>query len=498
MSSIKKLAGQTALYGLSSILARAINFLLVPFYLDERFGNLSPTVFGVLTEYMIYVSFLLVILSFGMETTYFRYSQNKVEEPKVFSQLLTYVFSWTSIICIGMYFGSGQLENLISKTGDASYIQLIAIILFLDIISALPFARLRNNNNAVKFVIVKMSSIFVNVGLNMLFIWYLPVVAKLEVLQVSGVSLDLSDQVYCILIANVIANSLFLFFFLKDFKLLFRHWDKAYVAPVFKYAYPIMILGLAGIINEMIDRLMLKNILSDRFYSDLGLDSVGATGVYAANYKFAVFITLAIQAYRYAAEPFFFKAEKEKDSKETFAKLMNIFTVFLLGMAVVISIFRQEIGMLILRQDIFKEGLVVVPWLLMANVCVGIYYNLSAWYKLTDKTIYGTLIGITGAVLTVVLNFILIPYIGYLGSAITTFVCYAFMMVTSYLLGQKYYPVPYQVSRILLYFSVASLLILCSTFVLEQLPLSFIYKGLACIVFGVFVYLMEFKKRLKS
>lgn len=485
---------QTALYGLSSILARAINFLLVPFYTQF----MEPTVFGVLTEYMIYISFLLVFLTFGMETTYFRYAQDKEEEPKVFSQLLTYVFSGATLVCFMIYFTSSSLEGLIAKTGNQSYIELIAIILFLDVTSALPFARLRNKNNALKFILVKVSSILLNVLLNVLFIWYLPKIMNVYSFGLLGFDFDLNDQVYSILIANVIGNSLFLIFFLKDFKQLFKYWDKKYIRPVFSYAYPIMILGLAGIVNEMIDRLMLKNILSDSFYSDLGLDSVGATGVYAANYKFAVFITLAIQAYRYAAEPFFFKAEKEKNSRELFAKLMNVFTVFLLTMAVFISVFREEIGMLILRQEIFREGLIVVPLLLLANVCVGIYYNLSAWYKLTDKTIYGTIIGIGGALITVVLNFVLIPYYGFLGCAIATLVCYATMMVWSYVLGQKHYPVPYQVNKIIMYFGVSIATILISIYGLETLAYSFLYKGVLIAIFGVLIYKMEIKKSFRA
>ena len=398
---------------------------------------MAPKVFGVMTEYMSYVAFLLVILTFGLETTYFRFAKEDKEEASIFSQLFTYMFCGAAIVCCGLFFLAPFIKPLLKESGNIAYIQLVSLILFLDVFSALPFARLRNLNKPLRFVIVKLSSIGINIGLNFLFIYLLPQYYKVTFLSFGPFYLDLNDQIYSILIANVIANSIFIVAFYKDLKTLFQHWSSAYVKPVLKYAYPVMILGLAGVINEMLDRLMLKEILPYDFYSDLGINSLGAVGIYSANYKFAIFITLAIQAYRYAAEPFFFKTEKEKDSKHIFAQLMTVFTVMLLCMAVFITLFRQEIGVLILRKEIYREGLVVVPILLLANVCVGIYYNLSAWYKLTDKTIYGTIIGVSGAVITIIMNIILIPFYGFLGSAIATLVCYGIMMVWSYLLGQN-------------------------------------------------------------
>lgn len=502
MSSIKKLAGQTALYGLSSILARAINFLLVPFYTGDIEGTtvsrLTPNDFGVLTEYMTYVAFLIVFLTFGMETTYFRFGTEKEKEKPVFSQLLTYVFVLTLVVCSAIFFGSEGLKELLKTTGNTSYIKILALILFLDVMSSLPFARLRNQNKALKFATIKFLSIVINIGLNLLLIWYLPEKKAVYNLGLDVVNLDLTDKVMSIFISNLVANSIFVAFFFKDFILLFNHYNKEYFKPVLKYSYPIMILGLAGLINEMIDRIMLKEILPQGFYDALGWDSIEAIGIYAANYKFAIFITLAIQAYRYAAEPFFFKTGKEKNSKETFAQLMNIFVALLLFAAVLISVFRIEVSHLILRSEEFRKGIYIVPILLLANVCVGIYYNLSAWYKLTDKTIYGTIIGIGGAVITVALNFVLIPMYGFLGCAIATLVCYATMMIWSYVLGQKYYPIPYQVGKITLYFALSIATILISVYGLEQLPYATIYKVLLALTFSSLIYILEFRKIIKA
>ena len=459
---------------------------------------MSAHSFGILSEYMVYIAFLIVVLTFGMETTYFRYSQDKEEEPKVFSQLLLYVLCLSFLFCIGLIAFSPQINTLLGATGNENYIKLLAGILFLDAVSALPFARLRNINSSLKFISIKVTSILLNVILNILFVWFLPIKLGMKDLVFGNLSFDLADQVSCVLWANLLANSIFLFFFAKDLSSIGKYWDKKYFKPAIKYAYPVMILGLAGLINELIDRLMLKEILPFDFYKDIHLSPVEAMGIYSANYKFAIFITLAIQAYRYAAEPFFFKTQKDKNSKETFAKLMTVFSLILLFSATFISVFRQEIGLIILRNEIFRLGIDVVPILLLANVCVGIYYNLSAWYKLTDKTIYGTLIGIFGAILTLIINYLFIPYLGFMACAYATLICYASMMLISYFLGQKYYPVPYNIKKIGFYFLSSIIVIYGSIYLIEPIPYAFVYKLMLMIGCVFFLYKFEFRKVLKS
>jgi O-antigen/teichoic acid export membrane protein len=491
VSGLKKLASQTAVYGLSSIFARAINFLLVPFYTRL----MEPDDFGILSEYMVYIAFLIVFVTFGMETTYFRYSQEKETEEKTFSNLFTFVFGLSLLVCGTVILCSPFLKDVLRSSGNILYINLLSGMLFLDAVSSLSFARLRNQGKSMNFALFKISSIFLNVLLNLLFIMILPKYFGLNKIAF----IDLNDQVGAILWANLLANSLFLLFFVKDFKLLFKNWDLSFVKKAFPYAYPIMILGLAGMVNEMIDRLMLKELLPKGFYNTIGIDNLGAIGVYSANYKFAIFITLAIQAYRYAAEPFFFKTGQEKNSKQTFSKLMTIFTAILLITTVLISLFRQEIAALILGKPEYITGLSVVPILLLANVCVGVYYNLSAWYKLTDKTIYGTIIGIGGAIVTVVANWILIPKMGYMGCAWATLICYATMMLSSYVLGQKYYPVPYQIARIFVMFLVSVSLILFSVFILESMNYGFIFRLiLALFSIAGFLFLVkgEYSRRV--
>lgn len=495
--------GQVAVYGVSSILARAINFILVPLYLsrfiDPETGEPSAARYGVLSEYMSYTAFLLVFLTFGMETSYFRFSGKELTEEHAFSHSFTKVFVLGFVGCLGLFFFAEPLSELLRESGSPLYIKVLALIIFLDVVFSVSFARLRNLNKGKKFAMIKFLAIILNVGLNLLLIVYLPDSEKgvFPTYDLGFFILDTSDQVLMVLLSNLISNSIFLFFFFPDLKYLFRYFSKEYFGTILKYAYPIMILGLAGIVNEMLDRILLKEVLPQGFFKE-GWDALTAIGIYSANYKFAIFITLAIQAYRYAAEPFFFKKAEEKNSKDTFVQLMNVFTVLLLFAFVSISVFKVEIGELILRREIYKQGLYVVPILLFANVCVGVYYNLSAWYKLTDKTIYGTYIGIGGALLTIVLNLMLIPELGFLGSAIATLIVYFLMMLVSYLLGQKHYPVSYDVVRIVLYSVLAIGLVAFSHFCLEEFPYAWVLKSVVVILFLAVIYFNDARKWLRT
>jgi len=471
-----------------------INFFLVPLYL-EKFQDASR--YGVLTEYMSYTAFLLVFLTFGMETSYFRFAGKELEEPKAFSQLFTNVFVLGFLGCGVIFLLSGPISVFLQESGNIFYVKVLALIIFLDVVFSVSFARLRYLNKGGYFATVKLITILLNVGLNLLFIVYLPNVYGYSKLDWGLFSVDLSDQVFLVLLANLIANSVFVLFFFKDLSFLFKNYDWSVFKKVFNYSYPVMILGLAGIVNELIDRLMLKDLIPVGFYGN-GTSNLSAIGVYAANYKFAIFITLAIQAYRYAAEPFFFKKADDRDSKATFALLMDVFVVLLLLAALSISVFKEEVGEVLLRKPIYREGLYVVPILLLANVCMGVYYNLSAWYKLTDKTIFGTVLGVTGALVTVFLNWLLIPLYGYLGSAIATFACYFSMMLACYLLGKKYYPVPYNVTKLAFYFVVVIGFVLVSHFLINDILFDWVYKILLVIVFLLIYWSIDGKKQFKK
>ncbi|MFC7666837.1 polysaccharide biosynthesis C-terminal domain-containing protein [Hymenobacter humi] len=345
--------------------------------------------------------------------------------------------------------------------GHERYAVWVALILGLDALSAIPFARLRLQNNARKFAAIKLANIVLNVGLNLFFIVLCPAVASgkwLPALQPLVARLyDPTVGVGYVFLSNLVASGftlLLLWRELLDFR--FR-LNLAPLRPLLKYAYPLMLMGLAGMVNETLDRILLPKWLPNNFYP--GQSSLTAVGIYGACYKLSIFMSLVIQAFRYAAEPFFFSQSTEKNSPATFAMILKWFTLCCAVIFVGISLNVEDFGQLFLRRPEYLQGLVVVPVLLLANLFLGMYYNLSVWFKLTDRTYYGTYIGAGGAVLTIALNFLLIPILGYLGCAIATLVCYFTMAVLCWRLGERHFPVPYPALRLGLWLVAASALV---------------------------------------
>jgi O-antigen/teichoic acid export membrane protein len=309
---------------------------------------------------------------------------------------------------------------------------------------------LRLENKARKFAAIKLAGIVLNVGLNLFFIVLCPAVLSGEFLpQLRPVIAPLYDPamgVGYVFLANLIASGATLLLLgreLLDFR--FR-LSLAPLQPLLKYAYPLMFMGLAGMVNETLDRILLPRWLPEGFYP--GKSSLTAVGIYGACYKLSIFMSLVIQAFRYAAEPFFFAQSNDKNSPATFALILKWFTLCCAVIFVGISLNLEDFGALFLRRAEYREGLVVVPILLLANLFLGVYYNLSVWFKLTDKTYYGTYIGAGGAVLTIALNFLLIPVLGYVGCALATLACYFTMAVLCWRLGEQHFPVPYPMARL--------------------------------------------------
>ena len=462
---IKKLAGQTAIYGLSSILGRFLNYLLTPYWI--KFGAFSTDQFGVITEMYAYVAFLVVFLTYGMETTYFRYSSKKdYDSRNIYSTILpTLIFSSFSFILVSSFFSQG-IANWLMYPGHSEYVVWFAVIVGFDAITSIPLAYLRKENRAKKFAAVNLGNVAVNIGLNLFFIGYCK--GNFE----TGNTNWLIDLVYnpnigvgYVFIANLIASVFKLIMVFPElFLVRTGKFVKSYLKPFFKYATPLLFVGLAGIVNETIDRVLLKRLLVE----DLGLDeAMSQLGIYGANYKLSIVIILFIQAYRYAAEPFFFSQEKEKNSKEMYSKVMNYFVIVVSFIFLLVTGYIDLFKYFIPNKE-FWVGLKVVPILLLANVFLGVYYNLSIWYKLSHKTGYGALVSIMGAVITIALNLVLIPSMGYYGSAWATLFCYLSMVVVSYVAGQKHYPIPYDLKRILIYSFSAILLFLVSDFLTSE------------------------------
>jgi O-antigen/teichoic acid export membrane protein len=443
----KKLAGQTAVYGVSSIVGRVLTYLLVPLY-TKRF---DPAAYGIVTELYAYVAFLNVVFTFGMETAFFRFANRPgADRRQLYSQVLSLLLLSSVVLCGLLILFAKPIAEVLRFPGQERYLIWLALVMAIDAVVSIPFARLRLEGKAKKFAAVRLTNIVVNVALTLFFVVFCADVWAGKYLvglrPIIGYVYDPNLGVGYVFWVNLLANALYiplLWRELTDFKFQLG-W--ASLPPLWKYSYPIMLMGLTGMINETLDRPMLKFWLPQGFYP--GLSNEAAVGIYGACYKLSIFMSLVIQAFRYAAEPFFFSQAQEKNSPATFAVVLKWFTLCCAIIFVGVSLNLDILKELFLRQPAYQMGIVVVPILLLANLFLGVYYNLSVWFKLTDRTYFGTYISAGGAVLTIILNFLLIPIFGYLGCAITTLVCYFTMAVICWALGNRYFPVPYPVARI--------------------------------------------------
>lgn len=489
MNPIKRLAGQTMIYGLSSILGRLLNYLLVPLYTRI----FMPQEYGVITEMYAYVAVLFVILTYGMETAFFRFSQ---EEPKsrIYStSLISLLASSAGFILLGVLF-SHQIANSLGYQRHPEYISYFAIILGLDAFTAIPFARLRQENRPIRFAFVKIVSIASNVFLNLFFLLFCPwllvhlshgsiVYSLVSVIYNPALGVE---YVFMINLGTSFLTLFMLFPYMRDVNWSF---DSVLWKKMILYAYPLLIMGLAGTINESFSRIMLKYLLPDKS------TAMAELGIFGACYKLSILMTLFIQTFRFAAEPFFFAEFKKLDAKLTYARVMNYFvivcSVIFLAVMVYIDVVKHFIG------RAYYPGLRIVPILLMANLCLGVFYNLSIWYKLTNKTLYGAYVALFGAILTLVMNFLLIPTMGYEGSAWTTLSCYASMMIISYVLGQKYFPISYNLKKFLGYIGLSLLLYMISHFTrTHSIILNLVSGSVYMMLFIIPVYVIE-KKDLR-
>lgn len=480
MSKLKQLVGQTAIYGISSVVGRFLNYLLVPLYTY----NLPTGEFGVVTELYAYVSFLIIILTYGMETGFFKFSESEKDSDKVYSTTLISLL-FTSVLFV--IFVTGFYKNIANFIGypqNPEYVLWFGIIIALDAFVSIPFARLRQQNKAKRFATIKMLNIFTNIGLNLFFIKLCPYLIENNpdtwVLSFH----DGSIAVKYIFFSNLVASALTVILLLPDIIKVKLSFDKGLLKRILIYSSPLLIAGLAGVVNETLDRILLKSFLPET------VDVMSEIGIYGASYKIAILMLLFIQMFRYAAEPFFFSQAKEKDSKQTYALVMKYFVIFGLFIFLFVMMYLDIIKYFIGPE--YHSGLKIVPIVLMANLFLGIIYNLSIWYKLTNKTRQGAYIAIFGAIITIVLNIILIPKIGYEGSAWATFACYFSMMILSYFLGQKYFKVNYDIKTISMYLGIAVVLYFLSLYInLESKTLGLIVNTLFLIAFGSIVFVKE-------
>jgi len=481
LSILKKLAGQTVVYGLSSILGRLLNYLLVPLYT----AVFVPSEYGVVTELYAYVAFLNILYIYGMETAFFRFS--KKGDTAYFNVAFASVLLSSFLFSGLLWLGSEPLSKILDYPGKAHFIRWLALILAVDAIMAIPFAKLRQEGKAKQFAIFKLANIGINIGLNLFFILFCPWFLANHLEHFLSSIYDETLGVGYVFLSNLIANGLYLIFFLPllgkvRLRINVEEWKK-----MMNYAWPILIIGFAGVTNEMLSRALLKYRLPDDFYTIFSNQEI--LGIFGACYKLAVFMTLAVQAFRYAFEPFLFAQAKEKNSPQVFSNVMTYFVLFTSFSWLALSIYMPYYAPIFLRQESYLFALNAVPWLLGGGMFLGIFYNLSVWYKLTDKTTYGAVISVCGALATFLLNWLLIPYFGYLGSAYTTFIAYLIMVVISYNWGKKHYPVPYNLPKILLYLSLAASGIILN----EVVDASFFISTVILLFFLTLAFLLERK-----
>ncbi|MEQ8924543.1 MAG: oligosaccharide flippase family protein [Fulvivirga sp.] len=440
MGQLRSLAGQTAIYGVSSILGRIINYLLVGLHT----AIFLPEQLGIVASLFAYTAIFLVIYTFGMETTFFRYAKDNLENA--YASTCTVVIVVSTLLSSLIYFNSGFLAPLIGYPSAAEYIEWLAIILWIDSILAIPFGRLRFENKAKKFASVKIANILINIGLQFAFLLVIPAIDPTFEISIGSIFL-----------ANLVANALMILMLYKEVLKIRFNWDKHVMRTILTYSTPIFLMGLAGMMNEQLDKILIEHFLPDSYYTTM--DSTAATGVYSQTFKLGVLMMLAVQAFRYAGEPFFFSQADDKKAPELFARVMHYFVLFGLLLFVVVSLNVDFIASIFLRQPEYRVALYLVPLILFGKLIYGVYLNLSIWFKITDKTKYGLYFSIVGLIVTLLGNILLLPKIGLLGCAISIICCYSAMCIVCFIIGQKHFPIPYKFVKLLPYVISAVLLV---------------------------------------
>ena len=461
MANLKSLAKDTAIYGLSSIVGRFLNYLLVPLYTAKL--SAASGGYGVITNVYAYTALLLVILTYGMETTFFRFANKEGENPqKVYSTTLISVgFTSLLFVVLVMAFLS-PISSFMGYSDHPSYIWVMAVTVAIDAFQCIPFAYLRYQKRPVKFAALKMLNILMAIGLNLTFFLLLP--ALYDRAGGTGVTAAIYDPTvgagYAFYI-NLACSALLTLGFVNELKPIAHGFDKRLLRRMLSYSWPILVLGIAGILNQTADKILFPYIYK-------GADAHTQLGIYGAASKIAMIMAMITQAFRYAYEPFVFGKSKDKDNRDTYAKAMKYFIIFTL-MAFLVVIGYMDVLKHIIGHD-YWSGLRVVPIVMAAEIMMGVYFNLSFWYKLIDKTIWGAWFSGIGCVVLVAINIIFVPRYGYMACAWAGFAGYGTAMLISYLVGQKHYPINYPVGEIMAYVVLAAILYLCMDWNNSHLP----------------------------
>ncbi len=470
------LAKQTAIYGLSSIIGRFLNYLLVPIHTHRMAAESGG--YGIVTNLYAYTALLLVILTFGMETTFFRFSNKEGVNPnKAFSTagLSVGFVSLVFLLLVSVFLQ--PIASALDYATHPEFVEIMAIIVAFDAFQSILFARLRYENRPLKFMALKLSFIIMSLMLN-LFIFYLAPYLKQHYPTMME-WYQASYQVGYIFIANLICTVLVTFGFIPEIKKLKSGIDFPLLKQMLNYTWPILLLGLAGILNQVADKIVFKKIVP-------GLEGEEQLGIYGACVKIAMIMAMITQAFRYAYEPFVFGGKSDKNDKLLQAKVMNYFIIFTL-LAFLAVVMYMPILKYLVGED-YHAGLRVVPIVMMAEIFMGIYFNLSFWYKLTDKTWWGAVFSGIGCAVLLAINFIFVPKYGYMACAWGGFAGYATCMVLSYLVGQKKAPIPYDLKSAFMYFALAiALFFVQKSIHIENTVLTLVVNTALLLVFFAFI-----------
>lgn len=490
MSGIKKLAGQTLWYGVPSVASRFLGYLMnlsLPLIFKE------PAITADLTLVYAAVAFLNIIYTYGLETAYFRFAQTE-DRGRLYSTLsVALIFSSTFFSAVLWYF-QDNLAQWGRLREHTEYIRWMIGILFFDSLSTLAFAKLRQENRPRRYAFARLSSIIINIAFLVIFLGIIPrYLASHPDATLSSLYRSQESGIVWFLIGNFWGSLFCLLLLSKEWMAVRLQFDALLFKKVMSYSWPLVLVGMGGIANDMLSRLLYQ------FVVDLPAEEAKhQLGVFGNIVRLSIVITIAVQAFRMAAEPFFFNRSQQQDAPQTYARIMNYFVIVCCFLFLMLSLYLDVIKWFFesIDRTRWTEGLYVVPLIAMANIFLGIYYNLSIWYKLTNKNFIGALITIGGTAITIVATTTLIPSLGYLGAALASFSCYLFMMISSYLLGQKHYPVPYPIQKILFY-----LLLAASFFGLHRALLFYfahpvLNLSMATLLLAAFTYVVQQKEKI--
>ena len=486
MTQLKTLYKQTFIYGLATVVPKMLSFLLVRLHTDKAvlqdvadYGDVS----------LIFAYFVLfnVLLAYGMETAFFRFFNSDQKKETVLSTSAISLLLTSSLVLVFGYLFKQEISNLIHI--DPDYIVLVLWILFFDALVVIPFAYLRALGKPAKYTVIKLINVVLNLGFNIFLLLFLKSWA--ETSSFWDLFYRPNFEVHYIFIANLIASAATLLLLIPFYFKLNYNFNVKLWRQMLHYATPVLVSGIAFSINETFDRILLERLLPENL-------SKTSIGTYSACYKLALFMTLFAAAYRLGIEPFFFSSAKDKQAKSNYSKILELFVVFGALILLIVVVFVDVLKLILIPNKAYWEAMSVVPILLLAYLFLGIYHNLSVWYKITDLTKFGAYISVFGAILTLAINLLFIPKFGYMASAIATLVAYASMAFISYFIGQKYYKVPYNLNKIGLYLTLS---IGFSALSFQVFRGQYIVGGTLILIFTAFVWIKEktnIKQLIKS